>query len=155
MPATADAPARTGPQGHLIEGHNAQRVKHTSGRFYTACRRCRNDAVKRVKARQRGEPIPLLAPTPVPKPAPSFNRTQVWMILRKPLRDRVAGIMMDDQPPDPLVAAVIRRAARTKVYERIGADFAAIALVEALIEESRTSSSARLRIDRLLGLIFG
>ena len=77
------------------------------------------------------------------------------MILRKPLRDRVAGIMMDDQPPDPLVAAVIRRAARTKVYERIGADFAAIALVEALIEESRTSSSARLRIDRLLGLIFG
>jgi hypothetical protein len=155
MAATAEAPARRCPQGHLIEGYNAARIKHTSGRMYTACRQCRNDAVKRVKARQRGEDVPLMAPTPVPKPARSFATVELWTALPVPLRAHVAGILMDRQPPDPLVASVIRRVAQRRVWERIGVHFATIALCEGLIEESRAATSSRLRIDRVLAVALG
>jgi hypothetical protein len=154
LPTTA-RPTRTCKNGHVIEGYNAQEVRHTSGRMYTACRTCRRDAVERVRARQRGEDVTLLAPTPQVKPVPSFATTQVWKALPADLRRRVAGILTDPAPPDPLVAAVIRRAAQKRVWDELGVHFAVIALVDGLVEECRGARSTRLRLDRVLQTLFG
>ena len=146
---------RTCKNGHPVWGANEARVRHTSGRYYSACRRCRADAVQRVKARQRGEEVPLQAPTPVPKPEPKFATGELWKALPADLRSRVAGVILDPEPPDPLMAAVIRKAAKKRVWRDMPVAFAVIALVEALIEESREARSARLRLDRILRYALG
>lgn len=141
---------RTCKQGHLIEGHNAAPVRHPTGRVYILCRQCRYDAVKRTLARKRGEQVAMQVARDT---EPESRTLPVWRALPKDIQQRVAGVLIDPAPPDPLVAAVIRRAANVRVWNRIGTSFATIALIEALIEESRESESSRLRIDRLLAVI--
>jgi hypothetical protein len=130
--------ARTCPSGHLIHGQNDVAIQTQSGRTYHYCRACR--AAKDLPERNEltnGE----------------FATVEVWKQLPKDMRGRVAGVLLDDRPPDPLVSAVIRRAALTRVWVRYGVDAAAVAFVEALIAQSRESNSPSLRIDRLLALV--
>ncbi len=153
----SEAKARTCPSGHLIFGDNAARLTTSTGKVYVACRTCRTAAVARSRAKRGGESVAATT-MHVPRslqPDPEFGTIEVWKALPKELRQRVAGFLMDDQPIDPLVAAVIRRAARARVWNRFGVDAAAIAFIEALVEQSRHSTSPRLRIDRVLGALLG
>jgi len=146
-----EANARTCPSGHLIFGDNAVALRTSTGKTYLACRTCRTAAVARVRAKKKGEAMLTSL-----QPDAEFATVQVWTALgASPLRDRVAVVLMTKQPPDPLVAAVIKRAARKRVWNRIGAHFAAIALCEALIEEVRDAQSPRLRLDRVLAYLLG
>jgi hypothetical protein len=146
---------KTCKHGHALLPENTFRVLHKNGRFYDRCKRCRADGVARVRARQQGGALPVQTSRNrgEPEPGPGFHRREVFALLPSALRQRVAGYRLDTDPPDPLLAAVIIRASRTKVWAGMSAAFATIVLVEALIEESRESRSPNLRLDRLLAAL--
>ena len=149
--------AKVGLSGHLIFGDNAARLTTSTRKVYVACRTCRTAAVVRSRAKRGGESV---AATTMHVPGRSSPiRSSGRSRSGRPCRRSCANVLQasDGRPAHRPAGCGRDPTGRScaRVWNRFGVDAAAIAFIEALVEQSRHSTSPRLRIDRVLGALLG
>jgi hypothetical protein len=146
---TALDPA-TCANGHEINETNTRWYPDTKrgGAMRRYCQPCRTAAAQRSRDRKAELDAAVIGP-------PGDVRT-IWSQLSVDLRWRIGGILLS--PPagtEEVVLLVVRAAAERQCWYRSGPDAAARMFVEALLESTIDARSSALRIENLLGLVFG